>query len=184
MTSWILSLSFAILNLASVERNEKITKIWISREWKELQMKWKYIFHSFWRAFIWWKKKLADRNFEKITIFQIVDIILDFSNQINFELENINDPEWHVFFYFEMSISVTFPVKLVWRQLKKFWSKNNFQFLKRISEKVCKWCIIIANIHKDIFACLFSIHHIIISLSCHEQVCLSGLTYYNKFIMS
>ena len=130
------------------------------------------------------KKKLADRNFEKITIFQIVDIILDFSNQINFELENINDPEWHVFFYFEMSISVTFPVKLVWRQLKKFWSKSNFQFLKRISEKVCKWCIIIANIHKDIFACLFSIHHIIISLSCHEQVCLSGLTYYNKFIMS
>ena len=30
------------------------------------------------------------------------------------------------------------------------------------------------NIHKDIFACLFSIHNII-SLSCHEQVCLSGL---------
>ena len=29
-------------------------------------------------------------------------------------------------------------------------------------------------IHKDIFACLFSIHNII-SLSCHEQVCLSGL---------
>ena len=28
-------------------------------------------------------------------------------------------------------------------------------------------------IHKDIFACLFSIHNII-SLSCHEQVCLSG----------
>ena len=30
------------------------------------------------------------------------------------------------------------------------------------------------NIHKDIFACLFSIHNVIISLSCHEQVCLSG----------
>ena len=29
------------------------------------------------------------------------------------------------------------------------------------------------NKHKDIFACLFSIHNII-SLSCHEQVCLSG----------
>ena len=28
------------------------------------------------------------------------------------------------------------------------------------------------GIHKDIFACLFSIHNII-SLSCHEQVCLS-----------
>ena len=27
-------------------------------------------------------------------------------------------------------------------------------------------------IHKDIFACLFSIHNTI-SLSCHEQVCLS-----------
>ena len=29
-------------------------------------------------------------------------------------------------------------------------------------------------VHKDIFACLFSIHNTI-SLSCHEQVCLSGL---------
>ena len=28
------------------------------------------------------------------------------------------------------------------------------------------------GIHKDIFACLFSIHNTI-SLSCHEQVCLS-----------
>ena len=33
-------------------------------------------------------------------------------------------------------------------------------------------------IHKDIFACLFSIHNTI-SLSCHEQVCLSGQTYLN-----
>ena len=30
------------------------------------------------------------------------------------------------------------------------------------------------DIHKDIFACLFSIHNII-SLSCHEQVSLSPL---------
>ena len=30
------------------------------------------------------------------------------------------------------------------------------------------------DIHKDIFACLFSIHNTI-SLSCHEQVCLSGI---------
>ena len=30
------------------------------------------------------------------------------------------------------------------------------------------------SIYKDIFACLFSIHSII-SLSCHEQVYLSGL---------
>ena len=29
------------------------------------------------------------------------------------------------------------------------------------------------TIHKDIFVCLFSIHNTI-SLSCHEQVCLSG----------
>ena len=30
--------------------------------------------------------------------------------------------------------------------------------------------------HKDIFACLFSIHNII-SLSCHEQVCLQVLVH-------
>ena len=34
-------------------------------------------------------------------------------------------------------------------------------------------------IHKDIFACLFSIHNII-SLSCHEQVCLSGLILFDN----
>ena len=32
------------------------------------------------------------------------------------------------------------------------------------------------GIHKDIFACLFSIHNTI-SLSCREQVCLSGLCF-------
>ena len=36
------------------------------------------------------------------------------------------------------------------------------------------------DIHKDIFACLFSIHNII-SLSCHEQVCLSGLRFERYF---
>ena len=35
-------------------------------------------------------------------------------------------------------------------------------------------------IHKDIFACLFSIHNTI-SLSCHEQVCLSGLRFERYF---
>ena len=35
-------------------------------------------------------------------------------------------------------------------------------------------------IHKDIFACLFSIHNTI-SLSCHEQVCLSGLHFERYF---
>ena len=38
----------------------------------------------------------------------------------------------------------------------------------------------IFNIHKDIFACLFSIHNTI-SLSCHEQVCLSGLRFERYF---
>ena len=37
------------------------------------------------------------------------------------------------------------------------------------------------GIHKDIFACLFSIHNIIISLSCHEQVCLNGLRFERYF---
>ena len=41
---------------------------------------------------------------------------------------------------------------------------------------VCK----IFYIHKDIFACLFSIHNTI-SLSCHEQVCLSGLRFERYF---
>ena len=35
-------------------------------------------------------------------------------------------------------------------------------------------------VHKDIFACLFSIHNTI-SLSCHEQVCLSGLRFERYF---
>ena len=35
-------------------------------------------------------------------------------------------------------------------------------------------------VFKDIFACLFSIHNII-SLSCHEQVCLSGLRFERYF---
>ena len=38
----------------------------------------------------------------------------------------------------------------------------------------------LVNIHKDIFACLSSIHNII-SLSCHEQVCLSGLRFERYF---
>ena len=36
------------------------------------------------------------------------------------------------------------------------------------------------SILKDIFACLFSIHNII-SLSCHEQVCLNGLRFETYF---
>ena len=36
-------------------------------------------------------------------------------------------------------------------------------------------------IHKDIFACLFSIRNII-SLSCHEQVCLSALRFERDYL--
>ena len=36
------------------------------------------------------------------------------------------------------------------------------------------FCEIKSIVLKDIFVCLFSIHNIV-SLSCHEQVCLSGL---------
>ena len=39
----------------------------------------------------------------------------------------------------------------------------------------------ITLILKDIFAYLFSIHNII-SLSCHEQVCLSGLFFFFFFL--
>ena len=38
------------------------------------------------------------------------------------------------------------------------------------------------DIHKDIFACLFSIHNTI-SLSCHEQVCLSGLRLFREILL-
>ena len=41
-------------------------------------------------------------------------------------------------------------------------------------------CSTIIVIHKDIFACLFSIHNTV-SLSCHEQVCLSGLRFERYF---
>ena len=36
--------------------------------------------------------------------------------------------------------------------------------------------ILVMSIHKDIFACLFSIHNTI-SVSCHEKVCLNGLRF-------
>ena len=41
-------------------------------------------------------------------------------------------------------------------------------------------CENINDPHKDIFACLFSIYNTI-SLSCHEQVCLSGLRFERYF---
>ena len=55
-------------------------------------------------------------------------------------------------------------------QERRFWfSYNDF---------VC--CEKQVIIRKDIFACLFSIHDTI-SLSCHEQVCLSGLRFERYF---
>ena len=45
---------------------------------------------------------------------------------------------------------------------------TKFQLIWRTSE--------FGDKHKDIFACLFSIHNTI-SLSCHEQVSLSGLRF-------
>ena len=50
----------------------------------------------------------------------------------------------------------------------------NIAFLKWKNNKM------VTVIHKDIFACLFSIHNII-SLSCHEQVSLSGLRFERYF---
>ena len=38
------------------------------------------------------------------------------------------------------------------------------------------------TIHKDIFACLFSIHNTI-TLSCHEQVCLRRLFTFRKILL-
>ena len=52
-----------------IKQNEdRNIKNWISRERKELFI-WKNIFHSFWRAIIWWKKlkfdiKIADTSFK------------------------------------------------------------------------------------------------------------------------
>ena len=41
---------------------EKITKVWISWEWKELFWWNKRYFHSFVRAIIWWKNKNLIKN--------------------------------------------------------------------------------------------------------------------------
>ena len=42
------------------------TKIWISWEWKEL-FRWnKKIFHSFWKALIWWKKNVLKNSRHKL----------------------------------------------------------------------------------------------------------------------
>ena len=46
---------------------DRNTKIWTSWEWKKLSDDIKSIFHTFWRAIIWWKNKnlmkIADTSF-------------------------------------------------------------------------------------------------------------------------
>ena len=86
MTSYIIPLPFVLLNLESVG---KITKIWISQERKEL-FRWdKNIFHSFWRAIIWWKNKklikIADISFnvyQSWTIYKIIKLCKSMQNKI------------------------------------------------------------------------------------------------------
>ena len=37
------------------------------------------------------------------------------------------------------------------------------------------------SVRKNIFACLFSVHNII-SLSCHERVCVMRLSMFNEYV--
>ena len=74
MTSWTLRFIFDHLlkQWPTVQKRGKgrNTKLWISRERKELYRWNKSIFHSFWRAIIWWKNKnlmkIADTSFKVI----------------------------------------------------------------------------------------------------------------------
>ena len=65
------------------------------------------------------------------------------------------------------------------REMQLFWLQFNYNTYTN-HVLIVSFCsnmfldYILLFIHKDIFACLFSIHNII-SLSCHEQVSLSGL---------
>ena len=64
--------------------------------------------------------------------------------------------------------SIFFPVK-------RSTCTGNELFLQMLLSKCKHW-----SSCKDIFACLFSIHNTI-NLSCHEQVCLSGLRFERCF---
>ena len=69
--------------LTGRKRGEDLnTKIWISREWKEL-FRWnkKNIFHSFWRATIWLKIK---------SWWKIADTSFNFSGKNNLFAHDIN----------------------------------------------------------------------------------------------
>ena len=58
--------------------------------------------------------------------------------------------------------------------------EENIMFFKNQDELYTMVDLYLNNRHKYIFACLFSIHNII-SLSCHKQVCLSGLRFERYF---
>ena len=70
MSSWTLRFFLRSTSKAMVDsekkREDKNTKIWMSREWKELFRSNKSIFHSFWRPIILWKikiwQKIADTS--------------------------------------------------------------------------------------------------------------------------
>ena len=70
MSSWTLRFLLRSTSKAMADsekkREDKNTKIWMSREWKELFRSIKSIFHSFWRPIILWKikiwQKIADTS--------------------------------------------------------------------------------------------------------------------------
>ena len=64
----------------------------------------------------------------------------------------------------------------VFKSRIKTWTTDNYPC--RLCKNFVKDLVLL--ILKDIFACLFSIHNTI-SLSCHEQVCLSGLRFERYF---
>ena len=65
MTSLIIPLPFVLLNLESVERKRKNYKKfeYLENE-KSFLDEIKNIFHSFWRAIIWWKNKKIYKNYQ------------------------------------------------------------------------------------------------------------------------
>ena len=63
MTSYIIPLSFVLLNLESLERKgENYKSLNISGTKKSFLYEIKNIFHSFSMAIIWWKNKKIDKK--------------------------------------------------------------------------------------------------------------------------
>ena len=63
MTSQIIPLPFVLLNLGNVKR-KKLQKIEYLENEKSFLDQIKNIFHSFWRAIIWWKNKNLISSFQ------------------------------------------------------------------------------------------------------------------------